>query len=145
MEDFFLEFQFNYGASDYWFPMMVTKKTLQEAVNINESVKIGLENQFQNVTTKDPMIYKKGLSSNYIDDYIKNNFRGKIQSITINEWKITQLDFERSIDFENLKSKIVGDYPYTISNVEEKIFSIVRLPDWPPVDYVEAFVINVYE
>ena len=82
MNDYFLEFKFFSGLKEYWFPMLVTQKTTGEAADIRESVKNGLEEQFQNVEANDPRIYQKGLNSSYLDAYINNNFRGKVQSIT---------------------------------------------------------------
>ena len=145
---FFFDCEFKSSTDNlYWFPLFVEATDADEAERRANSVEVALAEHYQNVRRAKPSPYIDEFTSEFIDNYVKNRSQGKVTSINVRLWQLTNIP---SVPGWNLSEhlKLIENNASAFVDTEIATVSAARFPvrlvhKNPMMNYDEFLLINV--
>lgn len=111
MNKYFIEFEFETNFNNkYWLPLFIEADNIEKAEEVYKRIKAGIQEQYSITNASFPKLYSENYNSEFIHDYINNNFRGDIKTLELNNWRFKDAMLNNNISFEkNLKLFSIDD------------------------------------
>ena len=100
MKRYFIEIEFKTNVGNtYWIPLLLEAENEVDANEIKQRLHIAFSEHYEIKRISKPKQYVEGLSSDFIDDYVNQRMKGRVEALELDVWKIKNVETKPEISF----------------------------------------------
>lgn len=147
VKKYFVDFEFESEAGNiYWLPIFINESDTNRAYKIAVNIRTAISEKFKILRNPEPSQVIQGCNSELYDEYVKNNFKGRLSILNINFWELKNIEPKVGFSFDQ-HLQLVDYHPEKFANKTiaegENIKLPVKMVTKGISDYSEFLVIDV--
>ena len=144
---YFVDFEFESKAKKiYWLPIFINESDKDRAYKISTNIKTAIADKFKILRSSEPQLVIKNWNSKLYDEYVQNNFKGRLSLLNIQYWELKDIEPQEGLSFDQ-HLQLVDYHPEKFKNKTfaegENIMLPVKMVTKGLSDHSEFLIIDV--